>query len=114
MAVLSLICGIRRSYRTMGYATTATTTTDQVTTRGRPRTAQAPEVLEKVVVTGSNIPKAADALAIPVATVTSTPWRIRAVAADTLDLLRKVAPNISGVGQDAPRSRPAATSAAHR
>jgi iron complex outermembrane receptor protein len=60
-----------------------------------------PEVkMEKFVVTGSNIPQAADALSIPVAVIDAPVMANSGVAADTLDLLRKVAPNISGIGQE--------------
>jgi len=62
--------------------------------------ADQPQVLEKFVVTGSNIPMAAEALAIPVATIDSETMKDSGVAADTLDLLRKVAPNISGIGAE--------------
>jgi len=56
--------------------------------------------LEKFVVTGSNIPLAAAALAVPVAVIDSKVIENSGVSADTLDILRKVAPNISGVGQE--------------
>jgi iron complex outermembrane receptor protein len=52
------------------------------------------------VVTGSNIPQAADALAIPVAVVDNQVIQDSGVFSDTLDILRKVAPNISGIGQE--------------
>ncbi len=83
-------------------ATTATTTTTTTTTPAAApvSTADEPQVLEKFVVTGSNIPMAADALSVPVLTVGQTTMKDSGVAADTLDLLRKVAPNISGVGQE--------------
>ncbi len=93
MAVLSLIAA-PVFISSMGYAQ-ATTSTDNSAV-----STAAPEVLEKVVVTGSNIPQAADALAIPVATVDFKVMEDSGVAADTLDLLRKVAPNISGIGQE--------------
>jgi iron complex outermembrane receptor protein len=79
--------------------TTTTTTTTADTVAPSPDT-NTPQVLEKFVVTGSNIPMAADALAIPVATIDITTMKESGVAADTLDLLRKVAPNISGVGEE--------------
>jgi len=80
----------------------ATTTTTTTTTTATPMvsTDQEPQVLEKFVVTGSNIPMAADALSVPVLTVDQTTIKDSGVAADTLDLLRKVAPNISGVGEE--------------
>ena len=56
--------------------------------------------LQKYVVTGSNIPQAAEALAIPVAVVDQTVMQNSGVASDALDMLRKVAPNISGIGQE--------------
>ena len=61
---------------------------------------QSPQVLEKFVVTGSNIPQAADAVAIPVAVIGAQVMQDSGVTGDTLDILRKVAPNISGIGQE--------------
>jgi iron complex outermembrane receptor protein len=81
----------------IGKAQTTTTTTTTVTP-GNPD--QQPVVLEKYVVTGSNIPQAADALAIPVAVVDNQVIQDSGVFSDTLDILRKVAPNISGIGQE--------------
>ncbi|HEY1849267.1 MAG TPA: TonB-dependent receptor [Opitutaceae bacterium] len=78
-------------------ATTTTTTTTATTTAAMP---DEPQVLEKFVVTGSNIPMAADALSVPVLTVDQSTIKDSGVSADTLDLLRKVAPNISGVGEE--------------
>lgn len=78
--------------------TTATPTTDQVTST---TTTPAPVVtLEKMTVTGSNIPMAVDALAIPVNTIDLATIEDSGVSSDTLDLLRKVAPNISGMGEE--------------
>ena len=82
------------SLTTIGKAQTTTTTTTTTSPD------QTPVVLEKYVVTGSNIPQAADALAIPVATFDIQAIENSGVAADTLDLLRKVAPNISGIGAE--------------
>jgi iron complex outermembrane receptor protein len=61
---------------------------------------QNPQVLEKFVVTGSNIPQAAEAVAIPLAVIGTESIQDSGVTGDTLDILRKVAPNISGVGQE--------------
>ena len=77
---------------------TTTTTTTASTVAANPE--QQPVVLEKYVVTGSNIPQAADALAIPVAVVDNQVIQDSGVFSDTLDILRKVAPNISGIGQE--------------
>src|SRR5208283_611779 len=79
-----------------GYAQTPSTTSTTTSTT----TSESPQVLEKVVVTGSNIPMAVDALAIPVATIDIATMEDSGVASDTLDLLRKVAPNISGIGEE--------------
>src|SRR5271169_5229340 len=91
MAVLSLFAGAG-FFAVTGFAqatttTTATPTTEQVTT-GTPAPAvnQAPEVLEKYVVTGSNIPNAADALAIPVSTIDLQTIADSGISSDTLDL----------------------------
>jgi len=56
--------------------------------------------MQKFVVTGSNIPLAAEALAVPVQLVDSQLLENSGVSADTLDVLRKVAPNISGIGEE--------------
>jgi iron complex outermembrane receptor protein len=56
--------------------------------------------LEKFVVTGSNIPQAADALAMPVAVIDTHTIADSGVSFNTLDLLRKVMPNISGIGDE--------------
>ena len=56
--------------------------------------------LDQMVVTGSNIPMAADALAVPVQVVGAETIKDSGVPTNTLDLLRKVAPNISGVGNE--------------
>lgn len=56
--------------------------------------------LEQMVVTGSNIPMAADALAVPVQVVGQATIQDSGEPTSTLDLLRKVAPNISGVGNE--------------
>ena len=95
MAVLSLFAATGL-FATSGLAQTATTTTTTTTTTP----SDEPQVLEKYVVTGSNIPQAADALSVPVLVVDQTVIEDSGVAADTLDLLRKVAPNISGIGEE--------------
>jgi iron complex outermembrane receptor protein len=76
-----------------------------VSSEGLAQTAPAPAPiddqpvrLQSVVVTGSNIPMAADALAVPVQVVGPDTIKDSGVPTNTLDLLRKVAPNISGVG----------------
>ena len=94
MAMLSLFATYGL-FATSGLAQTTTTTTTTTTP-----TSDEPQVLEKFVVTGSNIPMAADALSIPVATVDFKVMEESGVASDTLDLLRKVAPNISGIGRE--------------
>ncbi len=100
MAVLPLFAAYSL-ITTTGKAQAATTTTTTTTTTA-PAAAPSdqPQVLEKFVVTGSNIPMAADALAIPVATIGQTTIQDSGVASDMLDLLRKVAPNISGIGEE--------------
>jgi iron complex outermembrane receptor protein len=81
-------------------STDTTTTTTTTTTTADNAASSEPQVLEKYVVTGSNIPMAADALAIPVATIGQAQIQESGVPGDTLDLLRKVAPNITGVGEE--------------
>ena len=98
MAVLSLFAA-NGLIATSGFAQAATTTTTTTTTTTA-ATPDEPQVLEKYVVTGSNIPLAADALSIPVATIGQVEIDESGVPGDMLDLLRKVAPNISGVGEE--------------
>jgi len=57
-------------------------------------------VLPDVVVTGSNLPQAMDALAMPVAIIDSKVMEESGVNFDTLDILRKVSPNIGGTGEE--------------
>ena len=97
MAMLSLFAAYG-AFATSGKAQAATTTTTTTTTTAP--TDQEPQVLEKYVVTGSNIPMAAEAVSIPVATIDAMTMEDSGVAADTLDILRKVSPNITGIGEE--------------
>jgi iron complex outermembrane receptor protein len=94
VSALSLIAAYG-AFTSAGFAQATTPTASASTS-----TSEAPQVLEKVVVTGSNIPMAVDALAIPVATIDIATMEDSGIASDTLDLLRKVEPNISGIGQE--------------
>src|ERR1017187_5548626 len=104
VAVLSLFAA-SGALATTGYAQATTTTTTTATPTTAEVTAPAasneePTKMEQYVVTGSNIPQAADALSIPVAIIDNRVMEDSGIAADTLDLLRKVAPNISGIGSE--------------
>jgi iron complex outermembrane recepter protein len=99
-AVLPLFAAYGLITSTVKAQTATTTTTTTTTTAPAVAPSDQPQVLEKFVVTGSNIPMAADALSVPVLTVSQSTMKDSGVAADTLDLLRKVAPNISGVGEE--------------
>jgi iron complex outermembrane recepter protein len=81
--------------------TTATPTTAQVTAPAPSPANEEPTVLENFVVTGSNIPMAAESAALPVVTVDARVMSESGVNSDLLDILRKVSPNISGVGSEA-------------
>lgn len=73
-------------------------TTEQVTSNS---TASEPATqLEKVVVTGSNIPMAIDALAVPVTNIPTIDIQTSGAENDTLDLLRKLIPSVAGVGNE--------------
>jgi iron complex outermembrane recepter protein len=98
-AAYSLLTTTGKAQAAAATTTTTTTTTTAATVAPTSDTDE-PQVLEKYVVTGTNIPMAAEALAVPVLTVGQTTIQESGVAADTLDLLRKVAPNISGVGEE--------------
>ena len=56
--------------------------------------------LEKFVVTGSNIPAASAALAVPVSVIGTQQMEQTGVSTDLLDILRKSGTNISGIGQE--------------
>jgi iron complex outermembrane receptor protein len=56
------------------------------------------QVLEKFVVTGSNIGGAAEALSIPVAVVSPSDIQNSGIETNVMDLLRKISPSISGLG----------------
>ena len=58
----------------------------------------APLKMENYTVTGSYIPSAADALSLPINTFADQDITFAGEKADTLDLLRKVAPSIAGIG----------------
>jgi outer membrane receptor protein involved in Fe transport len=101
MAMLSLFAasGIlaRTGYAQASTTTTATPTTTEVTAPA----SEEPTKMEQYVVTGSNIPQAAEAAALPIVTVDASVMQESGVNSDLLDILRKVAPNISGVGSEA-------------
>jgi len=59
-----------------------------------------PQVLQKFVVTGSNIPTASEALAVPVVSIDIGDIQNSGVETDTLDILRKMIPSISGIGAE--------------
>lgn len=68
----------------------------QTTTTTQSAEDQNPQVLEKYVVTGSNIPTAADALAIPVTVLGPQQIENSGVQTNVLDILRKSMPQFTG------------------
>jgi iron complex outermembrane recepter protein len=58
------------------------------------------QVMEKFVVTGSNIQNAGEALSIPVAVIAPADIENSGVETNVLDVLRKVSPSISGLGSE--------------
>jgi hypothetical protein len=54
--------------------------------------------MERFTVTGSNIPNAGEALAIPVAVISPSDIANSGVETNVLDVLRKISPAISGIG----------------
>ena len=56
--------------------------------------------LPKYVVTGSNIPTAAEALSVPVVALNVDDMQNSGVETNTLDILRKMVPSISGIGSE--------------
>jgi iron complex outermembrane receptor protein len=59
-----------------------------------------PDVLQKFVVTGSNIASADTALAIPLSVIGSEQIQDGGVQTNALDILRKISPSISGIGDE--------------
>lgn len=59
-----------------------------------------PQLLEKFVVTGSNIENAGEALSIPVAIIAPGDIQNSGVETNVLDVLRKVSPAINGLGSE--------------
>jgi len=57
-----------------------------------------PVTLEKYTVTGSNIQMASDELAVPLQTFDNQAIQESGVSTNTLDILRKIAPSIAGIG----------------
>ncbi len=66
-------------------------------------------LLPDVVVTGSNFPQALDALSVPVAIIDSKAMEESGVNFDTLDIIRKVSPNIGGTGEENAQNGPGGT-----
>lgn len=98
LAALSLILGAG-SVLTVGVrAQTASTTTPAATTSSDD--ADQAVQLQKYVVTGSNIPTAAEALAVPVISINVDQMQNSGVETNTLDVLRKMVPSISGIGSE--------------
>ena len=93
-AAVSLFAAVG-AFATFGQAQTTTTTT---TAPAAAATDQTPQVLEKFVVTGSNIPMAADALAIPVTVIGQEQIDESGVSSSVLEILRKGSPQFSGNG----------------
>ncbi|HEY9153773.1 MAG TPA: TonB-dependent receptor [Opitutaceae bacterium] len=56
--------------------------------------------MEKFTVTGSYIPSAAEALALPITSLGEQDMTVAGEHSDTLNLLRKIAPSISGFGAE--------------
>ena len=105
-AAVSLFAAVG-AFVTLGKAQTATTTTT-TTAPAAASTDQTPQVLEKFVVTGSNSPLAADALAIPVTVIGQEQIDESGVSSSVLEILRKGSPQFSGNGNigNENRSRP--------
>ena len=59
-----------------------------------------PQVLERFVVTGSNIASADTALAVPLSVVGRQQIEDGGVQTNALDILRKISPSISGIGSE--------------
>ncbi len=78
----------------------AQTVSSQDTTASSSADDTGPQVLQRFVVTGSNIASADTALAVPVAVIGSQQIRASGVLTNALDILRKIAPGISGIGNE--------------
>src|ERR1039457_3104040 len=59
-----------------------------------------PQVMERFVITGSNIASADTALAVPLSVVGRQQIQDGGVQTNALDILHKISPSISGVGSE--------------
>jgi iron complex outermembrane recepter protein len=99
LAVLPLFAAYSLLTNT-GKSQATTTTTTTTTTTPAAASSDEPQILEKMTVTGSNIPSAAEALAVPVVQLNVSDMQDSGVETSTLDLLRKMVPSISGIGSE--------------
>jgi iron complex outermembrane receptor protein len=101
IAVLSLLLGIGAASSLVAQSTTTAAPSNASGGSATPTdTNQPATVLEKVVVTGSNILSATDALSVPVTFLGTPEIQNSGDVTSTLDILRKVAPSISGIGAE--------------
>jgi iron complex outermembrane receptor protein len=91
----ALLLGAAAAFTLHGQTTAAPENTSASADAG-----QSPQVLEKYVVTGSNIASADTALAVPVSILGQQQIDDGGIQTNALDILRKIAPSISGVGSE--------------
>jgi iron complex outermembrane receptor protein len=96
-ALLGLAAALSLQAQTPATTTPETPSTTQVTTASA-ASADDAQVLSKFVVTGSNIPTAIDALAVPVTVISQEQMQQSGVETNILDILRKVSPAVTGIG----------------
>jgi iron complex outermembrane recepter protein len=100
-AALCALLGLAAAFSLPAQTTTTTTTTaptpEQPASPG-PEATEEPQILAKFVVTGSNIPTAVDAMAVPVTVISQEQMQDSGVDTNILDILRKVSPAITGMG----------------
>ena len=102
-ATLAALLGAGAAFSLQAQSTTTTTTT---TTSSDDNS---PQVMEKYVVTGSNIQNAGEALSIPVAVISPSDIQNSGVETNVLDVLRKISPSVSGLGSENATTSGAAT-----
>jgi len=92
-ATLSAVLGLAAAFSLQ-----AQTDASASTQAPAPAEETSPQLLAKFVVTGSNIPTAVDALAVPVTVISQEQMQESGVDTNILDILRKVSPAITGIG----------------
>ncbi len=96
----SLRKSIAKTFAVLGLGAALSLRGQAVDNTSTAATQSTPDVLQKFVVTGSNIASADTARAIPLSVIGSEEIQDSGIQTNVLDLLRKISPSISGVGSE--------------